>query len=77
MVKKKKKKKTLRNLLLQNQNSFEVEIWYIALRTQDLLIFFLNDDPGMTFDLLGQGQICISVHLNAGNVKKNSKYIKD
>ena len=32
--------KTLKNLLLQNQESFKAESWYIALGTQALLILF-------------------------------------
>ena len=32
--------KTLKNLLLRNQESFEAESWYIALGTQDLPSLF-------------------------------------
>ena len=33
-------KKTFKNLLLQNQESFEAESWYTASGTEALLIFF-------------------------------------
>ena len=42
--------KTLENLLLQNQESFWAESWYIALRTQALPSLF-NDDHRLTFYL--------------------------
>ena len=42
--------KTLKNLLLQNQESFKAESWYIASRTQGLQSCS-NDDPRLTFDL--------------------------
>ena len=43
-------KKTLKNLFLQNQESFEAESLYIALGTQGLPSFS-NDDPRITVDL--------------------------
>ena len=42
--------KTLKNLLLQNQDSFEAESCYIASGTQGLPSL-LNDDCRLTFDL--------------------------
>ena len=42
--------KTVKNFLLQNQESFEAESCYIALGTQFLPSLF-NDDPRLTFDL--------------------------
>ena len=41
--------KRLNHLLLQNQESFEAESWYVASRTQGLLSF-LNDGRKLTFD---------------------------
>ena len=42
---------SLKNLILQNQESYEAESWYIVLGTQGLPNIF-NDDPRMTFNLL-------------------------
>ena len=61
--------KTLKNLLLHNQESFGAKPWYIALRTQGLPC--TNDDRRLTIDLLWQGQICISIHLYWENVEKS------
>ena len=36
--------KTFKNRLLQNQKSYDLEIWHVALGTQ----VFINDDPGLT-----------------------------
>ena len=60
--------KTLKNLLLQNQKSFES--WYIASRTQSIPSFS-NDDPRLTFDLFTAGQICVPIHLYGENVEKS------
>ena len=56
--------------LLQNQESFEAESWYIAwgLKVYEVC---LNDGRGMTFDLLWQGQICALIHLYEENVEKS------
>ena len=61
--------KTLKNLLLQNQEGFKAESW--TSWTQGLPSCS-NDDPRLTFDLFtGQGQICISMHLYGENVEKS------
>ena len=39
--------KTFKNLLLQNQKTFDLETWHVALGTQALLVY-VNDDPGLT-----------------------------
>ena len=39
--------KNLKNLLLQNQKSYDLETWHVALRTQALQVC-INDDPGLT-----------------------------
>ena len=39
--------KTFKNLLLQNQKSYDLETWYVALGTQALQSY-INDDPGLT-----------------------------
>ena len=36
--------KTFKNLLLQNQKSYDLETWHVALGTQ----VCINDDPGLT-----------------------------
>ena len=38
---------TFKNLLLQNQKSYGLETWRVALGTQALQIY-INDDPGLT-----------------------------
>ena len=43
--------KTLKNLLLQNQESFGAESWYIASDTLRVYQICSNDDPRLTFDL--------------------------
>ena len=40
-------KKSLKNLLLQNQKSYGPETWHVALGTQALQVY-INDDPGLT-----------------------------
>ena len=40
-------KKSLKNLLLQNQKSYGPETWHVALGTQSLQVY-INDDPGLT-----------------------------
>ena len=52
--------KTLKNLLLKNQESFEAASWYTASGTQGLPSCS-NDDPRMTFELLWHGQILVPV----------------
>ena len=44
------KKKTLKNLLLQNQESFKAESWYTASGTKAYQVDS-NDDFRLTFDL--------------------------
>ena len=39
--------KTFKNLLLRNQKADDHETWYAASGTQ-ILLFFSNDDPGLT-----------------------------
>ena len=52
--------KTLKNLLLQNQESFEAETWYIVFGTL-VLPNLLNDDPMMTSDLPTAWSNCVLV----------------
>ena len=40
--------KTFKNLLLQNQKSYDLETWHVALGTQKLYKIYINDDPGLT-----------------------------
>ena len=40
--------KAFKNLLLQNQKSYDLETWHVALGTQALQNFYINDDPGLT-----------------------------
>ena len=39
--------KTLKNLLLQNQKSYDLETWHVASGLK-LYIVYINDDPGLT-----------------------------
>ena len=39
--------KTVKNLLLQNQKSYDLETWHVAFGTQALQSLY-NDDPGLT-----------------------------
>ena len=39
--------KILKNLLLQNQKSYDLETWHVASGTQALQSY-INDDPGLT-----------------------------
>ena len=39
--------KTFKNLLLQNQKSYDLETWHVALGTQ-VLQNYINEDPGLT-----------------------------
>ena len=39
--------KTFKNLLVQNQKSYDLETWHVALGTQALQLN-INDDPGLT-----------------------------
>ena len=66
--------KTLKNLLLQNQEICEAESWYIASGTQGLHVW-LNNDPALTFDLLRQGQIFVPMHLY-GEILKYHFFLK-
>ena len=70
MIKKKKKKKNLKNLL-QNQESFKAESWYKASGTQGLPGFCSNDDSRMTFEL-SMARSNLHPHtLVGGNVEKS------
>ena len=40
--------KNLKNLLLQNQKSYDLETWHVSLGTQALYKVYINDDPGLT-----------------------------
>ena len=51
------------SLFHQNQESFEAESWFIASGTQGLQIFFPDDDPRLTFDLVMASQICIPTQI--------------
>ena len=62
--------KTLKNLLLQNQESYEAESWYIASGTQGLPNC-LNDYRRLTFDLLRQGRICVPMRLYGKKMKNH------
>ena len=53
--------KTLKNLLLQNQETFEAESYYVAFETQVL--------PDL--HKWWQGQICIPKHLYGENIEKS------
>ena len=39
--------KTLKNLLLQNQKSYDLETWHVASGIQAYKVY-INDDPGLT-----------------------------
>ena len=39
--------KTFKNLLLQNQKSYDLETWHVALGTHIYKVY-INDDPGLT-----------------------------
>ena len=39
--------RTLKNLLLQHQKSYDLETWHAALVTEGLQSFYINDDPGL------------------------------
>ena len=39
--------KKLKNLLLQNHKSYDLETWHVASGTQALQMY-INDDPGLT-----------------------------
>ena len=41
--------KALKNILLQNQKSYDLETWHVASVTQALQSkVYINDDPGLT-----------------------------
>ena len=41
--------KTLKNLLLENQKSYDLKTWHVASGTQAVpIIVYINDDPGLT-----------------------------
>ena len=62
--------KTLKNLLLQNQESFAVESWCIASGTQSTKFVKMMIVGWALFFLL-QSQICVPIHLYGENVEKN------
>ena len=49
-------KKTLKNLLLQDGESFKAESWYIPLGTQGIPCLF-NVDLGLTFELTARSNL--------------------
>ena len=61
---------TLKNLLLQNQECFGAESWYIALRTRSTK-FVQMMIIGWPLTFLRQGQICVSMHFYGENVDKS------
>ena len=63
--------KTFKNLFLQNQESFEVKSWYIALGTQGLPIFCSNDDCWLTFDLFMGSVKVLSSYIGMEKMLKN------
>ena len=66
--------KTIKNLLLQNQDSFETVSLYIAFGTQGLPVCS-NDGLRLIFYRFTQGQICTPIHLSGENVQNSfSKY---
>ena len=71
MIKHKTKQKqySLKNFLLQIQESFEAESWYIASGMQDLHVYS-NDDPRMIFDCLGNVKFA-SLYFYMGKMLKN------
>ena len=58
--------KTLKNLLLQNQESFEAKSCYIAFRTQ---VYQVCSNDNRRF--LWQDQICVPMHLYGENIEKS------
>ena len=68
-------KRTLKNLLPKNQESFGTGSWYNGLGTQGLPSLFKQlslDDPK---SFLWQGQIFVPVHLYWENVEKSFSQI--
>ena len=59
---KKKHTHTLKNLLLQNHESFKTGSWYIAsgLKVNKVCS---KDDPRITLEVLLQGQICFPIQM--------------
>ena len=62
--------KDLKNLLLQNQKSYDHEIWHVASGTLSSTKFFINGDPELTLTYLRQGQIGSPLLLNRKNCYK-------
>ena len=56
-------------LLVQNQESFEAESWYVTSGTQDLLNFIQMMTLGWLLNFLRQGQICVPMHLYGENIE--------
>ena len=54
-------KKTFKNILLQNQKSYDLETWHVESEIQALQRY-INDDPGLTLTCLSLGQICLLMH---------------
>ena len=65
--------KTLKNLLLQKQESFGVESRYIvSYRELKIYPIYSNDDRRMTFDYLFMtSHMCVRIHLYGGKVEKH------
>ena len=62
--------KTLKNLLLRNQQADDLETWYAASGAK-VLQACSNDDPGMTLTILQQGQIWSPLLLYGKKVKQS------
>ena len=62
--------KILKNLLLQNQESFGDESWY-SIEDSRSAKFVQMMTLGSPFTFLRQGQICVPVHLYGENVEKS------
>ena len=59
--------KTLKNLLFQNQESYDLETWHAASRTQALQSY-MNDDHRLTLTYLRKGHIGSPIRLNGKTV---------
>ena len=62
--------KNFKNLLLQNQKSYDLETWHAASVTQALQRFFINDEPG--FNSLDQ--FYSNVKLGPGGLRGENGY---
>ena len=62
--------KTFKNLLLQNQKSFDAESLYIASGIRGLPSLSNDVISMLTFDLLRQSHICAPMHFYGENIEK-------